>query len=102
VNTDKHKWQYTAATCIKCARKAYKKVLLDVILASPVDNGEEDADDVQPAVARPFRPGPAAHQATTALNACCDQYRVNQDDGKLDTISESHDRPAAICRNPTD
>jgi len=102
VNTDKHKWQYIAATCIKCARKAYKKVLLDVILASPVDNGEEDADDVQPAVARPFRPGPAAHQATTALNACCDQYRVNHDDGKLDTISESHDRSAAICRNPTD
>ncbi len=31
--------------------KAYKKVLLDVVLAAPVHDGEEDADDVQPAVA---------------------------------------------------
>ncbi len=53
---------------------AYKKVLLDVVLASPVHDGEEEANDVQPAVARPFRLGPAAHQATTTLNTslvCC-------------------------------
>ena len=46
---------------------AYKKVLLDVVLASPVHDREEEANDVQPAVARPFRLGPAGHQSKGAL-----------------------------------
>lgn len=41
----------------------------DVVFADPVDNCEEDASNVQPAVVRPLRLGPAsgnAHQQSCA------------------------------------
>ena len=93
--SDKYKLRQNASSV---RGVAYKKVLLDVVLASPVHDGEEDANDVQPAVTRPLRLGPAEHhQKQRYCAAIYDQYRVSQGDGMLDLISESQDMSAAIC-----
>ncbi len=54
-STSDSEWQNAS----RMRGNAYKKVLLDVVLACPVHDREKEANDVQPAVARPFRPGPA-------------------------------------------